>query len=112
VDVIVSNQKAPLLIYRNNVVPENKWIGFDLEGSASNRSAIGTQVTAFWNGQQQIKEVHGGIGFCAQNDRRVYFGFGRADKVDKIVIRWASGITQTIADPELNKIHKIREASL
>ncbi len=110
-DVIVANQKSPLLIYKNNVAPDHNWIGLDLEGSASNRSAIGTQVTAFWNGQRQVKEVHGGIGFCAQNDRRVYFGFGVTDKVDKIVIRWASGKTQTIEVPELNKIHKIKEVS-
>ncbi len=108
-DVIVANQRAPVLIYKNTVRPENKWIGFELEGSASNRSAIGTQVTAFWNGQQQTKEIHGGIGFCAQNDRRVYFGFGKTDNVDKIVIRWASGNTQTLVGPELNKIHKIIE---
>ncbi len=110
-DVIVAHQKAPLLIYRNTVVPDHKWITLELEGSASNRSAISTQVTAFWNGQEQIKEVHGGIGFCAQNDRRIHFGFGRADKVDRIVIRWASGGSQTIENPELNRIHKIKEES-
>ena len=108
-DVIVANQKAPLLIYKNNVVPDNKWIGLELEGTASNRSAIGTQVTAYWNGRKQVKEVHGGIGFCSQNDRRVYFGFGKDDKVDKIVIRWASGNTQTIESPEWNKLHKVKE---
>ena len=108
-DVVVANQRALLLIYKNNVVPENNWIGFELEGSVSNRSAIGTQVRAFWNGQEQVKEIHGGIGFCAQNDRRVFFGFGKTGKVDKIVIRWPSGKSQTIEDPELNKLHKIRE---
>jgi hypothetical protein len=109
-DVIVANQKAPLLIYKNHVAPENKWIGLALEGTASNRSAIGTQVTAFWNGQQQVKEVHGGIGFCAENDRRIYFGFGKTDKVDKIQIRWASGKVEIIENPELNKIHAIKES--
>ncbi len=108
-DVIVANQRSPLLIYKNNVTAQNNWIGFELEGSVSNRSAIGTQVTAHWNGQQQVKEVHGGIGFCAQSDRRLHFGFGKADKVDKIVIRWASGRIQTIERPELNKIHKLKE---
>ena len=108
-DVIVANQRAALLIYKNHADAANKWLGLDLEGSASNRSAIGTQVTAYWNGQKQVKEVHGGIGFCAQNDRRIYFGFGKADKIDKIVIRWASGKTQTIESPELNRIHKLKE---
>lgn len=108
-DVIVANQKAPLLIYKNNVTAQNNWIGFELEGSASNRSAIGAQVTAFWNGQRHVREVHGGIGYCSQNDRRIYFGFGKAATVDKIVIRWPSGKEQTIATPELGQIHRIRE---
>jgi hypothetical protein len=108
-DVIVANQRAPLLIYKNNVASDNEWIALQLEGNESNKSAIGTQVRAFWNGQEQVKEIHGGIGFCSQNDRRIHFGFGKAANVDKIVIRWASGKTQTIESPELNKIHQIKE---
>ncbi len=29
-DVVVANQKGPLLVYRNTVAPGNDWIGFDL----------------------------------------------------------------------------------
>ena len=46
-------------------------------GACTNRSAIGAQVTVFWNGQQQVQEVSGGSGFCAQNQRRLHFGLGR-----------------------------------
>ena len=42
-DVVVANQRGPLLIYSNTVTPENKWIEFQLEGSSSNRSAIGAR---------------------------------------------------------------------
>ena len=45
-DVVVANQRGPLLVYKNTVSPENKWIEFDLEGTASNRSAIGAEVTS------------------------------------------------------------------
>lgn len=109
-DVVVANQRAPLLIYKTTVASDNEWIELQLEGNASNKSAIGTQVRAFWNGQEQIKEIHGGIGFCSQNDRRVHFGFGKNAKVDKIEIRWASGKTQTIENPELNRIIQVKEA--
>ena len=110
-DVVVANQKGPLLLYKNNVTPDNKWIAFDLEGQASNRSAIGAQVRIFWNGRQQLQEVSGGSGFCAQNQRPLHFGLGRATKVDRIEIRWPSGKTQTVNAPEINKIHKIKEAA-
>ena len=68
-DVVVANQRGPLLVYKNTVAPENEWIGFELEGTASNRSAIGAQVRVFWDGQEQVQEVSGGSGFCAQNQR-------------------------------------------
>ena len=45
-DVVVANQRGPLLIYKNTASPENQWIDFELEGTASNRSAIGAEVTA------------------------------------------------------------------
>ena len=46
-DVVVANERGPLLIYKNTVTPENKWIEFALEGTTSNRSAIGAQVTLY-----------------------------------------------------------------
>jgi hypothetical protein len=109
-DAVVANQKGPALLYKNTVAPDNKWIAFELEGSTSNRSAIGAQVRVFWNGQRQAQEVTGGSGFCAQNQRRLHFGLGKNANVDRVEIRWPSGKTQTISAPEVNKIHKLKEA--
>ncbi len=109
-DVVVANQKGPLLLYKNTAAPDNKWIDFELEGTTSNRSAIGAQVRVFWNGQQQVQEIHGGSGFCAQNQRRVHFGLGKNPGIDRVEIRWPSGKIQTIRTPEVNKIHQITEA--
>ncbi len=108
-DVVVANQRAPLLLYRNQVAPGNHWVEFDLEGTRSNRSAIGAEVRVFWDGQQQIQEVTGGSGFCAQNERRLHFGVGKASHVDRVEILWPSGARQTIQAPVLDQIHKIVE---
>ena len=108
-DVVVANQKGPLLVYKNTVAPENEWIEFQLEGTASNRSAIGAKVTLFWNGEQQEQEVSGGTGFSAQNDRRLHFGLGKTPKIEKAVIRWPSGKVQTIDQPAPRQLHKIKE---
>ncbi len=113
-DVVVANQNGPLLLYKNTVAPENEWIEFELEGtssnhSGSNRSAIGAQVTLFWNGQRQVQEVSGGSGFAAQNDRRLHFGVGRNPHIEKAVIRWPSGKVQTIDKPAANQLHKTKE---
>ena len=109
-DVVVANQRGPLLVYKNNVAPEQSWIGFSLEGTASNRDAIGAQVRVYWQGHEQIQEVSGGSGFCAQNQRTLHFGLGKNRQVEKVVIRWPSGRIQTIAAPEKDKVHVVKEA--
>lgn len=108
-DVVVANQRGPLLLYKNTVTPENQWIAFELEGSTSNRSAIGAQVRVFWNGQEQVQEVSGGSGFGAQNQRRVHFGLGKQPQLDKVVIRWPSGHVQTLTAPQVGQLHRVKE---
>ncbi len=108
-DVVVANQNGPLLLYKNTVAQENEWVEFELEGTTSNRSAIGAQVTLFWNGQQQVQNVSGGSGFAAQNDRRLHFGVGRNPRIEKVVVRWPSGKVQTIDKPAANQLHKMKE---
>jgi hypothetical protein len=117
-DVIVANQRGPLLMYRNEVAPGRAWIGFDLEGACrpdgatapcTNRGAVGAQVTVFWRGQQQVQEVSGGSGFCAQNQRVLHFGLGAGATVEKAVVRWPSGKTQVLTNPQPNRVHKIGE---
>jgi hypothetical protein len=108
-DVVVANERGPLLIYRNNVTQENQWIEFELEGTASNRTAIGAQVTMFWNGQHQIQEVSGGTGFASQNQRPLHFGLGKFPQIEKTVVRWPSGKIQTIDKPAPAQLHKIKE---
>jgi hypothetical protein len=109
-DVVVANQRGPLLVYRNTVAPENSWIAFELEGSTSNRSAVGAQVRVYWAGREQLQEVSGGSGFCAQNQRRLHFGLGRGARVERAVVRWPSGKVQTIEAPEVGRTHRVREA--
>jgi enediyne biosynthesis protein E4 len=117
-DVVVANQRGPLLLYRNDVAPGRHWIAFDLEGgcreaaaagACSNRSAIGAQAEVFWNGGRQLQEVSGGSGFCAQNQRRLHFGLGAQSRIDRVVIRWPSGKTQELKAPAVGRVHRIQE---
>jgi hypothetical protein len=117
-DVVVANQKGPLLLYRNEVAKGRDFISFDLEGGCrgdelkpgcTNRSAIGAEVVVYWNGQQQVQEVAGGSGFCAQNQRRLHFGLGSGATVEKVVVRWPSGKMEEMARPEKNRTHHLKE---
>jgi enediyne biosynthesis protein E4 len=117
-DVVVANQRGPLLLYRNQVAPGRDYVAFELEGACrgdapaagcSNRSAIGARVTLHWRGRQQVQEVSGGSGFCAQNQRRVHFGLGPGSAPEKAVVRWPSGRTQEVPAPAPNRVHALKE---
>jgi len=108
-DVVVANQRGPLLLYKNTVSPDNQWIEFELEGTKSNRSAIGTHITLSWNDKTQIQEVSGGSGFSAQNDRRLHFGLGKNAQIKSAVVHWPSGKVQTLDSLLPDKLYKIEE---
>ena len=108
-DVVVANQNGPLLVYKNTVTPENEWIDFELEGTASNRSAIGAEVTLVLEWAAAGSGSLRGSGFAAQNDRRLHFGLGKNPQIEKAVIRWPSGKVQTIDQPAAGQLHKVKE---
>ena len=108
-DVVVANQRGPLLIYENRVAPGRHWIQFELEGTKSNRSAIGARVELHWNGHVQAQQVTAATGFSAQNQRWLHYGLGQARTVDRAVIRWPSGLEQTIANPSVDIRHHVKE---
>jgi hypothetical protein len=108
-DAIVANQRGPLLVYKNTVEPGRHWIGFELEGGVSNRSAIGARVELHWNNKVQVQEVSAASGFSAQNQRRLHYGLGGSDVVDSVMIRWPSGRRQTIERPQIDILHRVKE---
>jgi hypothetical protein len=108
-DAVVANQRGPLLVYRTTATPKHAWIAFALEGSRSNRSAIGAEIRLYAAGWQQLQQIDGGNGFAAQNQRRAHFGLGTTTALDSVVIRWPSGTIQTIRAPAVNTLHAIRE---
>ncbi|MGH7577170.1 MAG: CRTAC1 family protein, partial [Longimicrobiales bacterium] len=108
-DIIVANQRGPLLVYENTVTPGHGWIAYELEGTRSNRSAIGAEVHLYRDDVEHTQQVDGGNGFASQNQRRVHFGLGAAQQVDSVLIRWPSGARQRIESPEINTLHRIVE---
>ena len=112
VDVIVANQNQPALLHRNAPDKANHWIGFKLVGTRSNRSAIGAEVLLESGDLRQRRVVDGGSGFASQNDRRLHFGLGTREWVDRIVIQWPSGARQVVTRPAIDQFVTITEPSV
>ena len=108
-DVVVANQNQPALLYRTYPDSGNNWIAFRLVATRSNRSAIGAELVLESGSGLQRRVVDGGMGFASQNDRRPHFGLGRAEWVDRVVIRWPSGARQVLLHLAVNQFHTVTE---
>ena len=108
-DVVVANQKGPALLYRNTVAAGRHWIDFELEGTASNRSAIGARIEVTFGGRTQRQDVLAASGFSSQNQRRIHVGLGSAAAVDRVTIVWPSGRRQEIERPAIDQLHRVKE---
>ncbi len=109
VDVIVANQNQPAVLYRDYPDSANHWIAFTLVGTRSNRSAIGAEVEIESGGMKQRRIIDGGMGFASQNDRRLHFGLGQREWVDRVVIHWPSGTQQVLQHPLVDQFHTVTE---
>lgn len=100
-------------LYRNNG-GENHYFMLVLEGTTSNRAAIGAivRLKAVINGKEiwQMREVSGQSSYCGQNDLRVHFGLGDAVRVDSVIIEWPSGNKETMTHLDADQIMMIKES--
>jgi enediyne biosynthesis protein E4 len=108
-DILVVNLNDRPSLYRNDGGSRNHWIGFRLEGSRSNRSAIGARVEIEARGTKQISGVHSGGSYLSQDDLRVHFGLGEAARVDRVRIRWPNGDTQELGAFDADRYVTLRE---
>jgi enediyne biosynthesis protein E4 len=93
IDVLVMNMGEPPSLLRNELPASSSshWTELRLEGTKSNRSAIGAIVRVEAGGQSQTRPVLSQSSYVSQNDLRLHFGLGRAAKIDRMTVRWPSG---------------------
>jgi enediyne biosynthesis protein E4 len=106
----------PQLVRSDSSLPNN-WIKVRTMGTKSNRSGIGTrlrcvvQMPGTTAPHQQIDEVRSGGGYFSQNDLRVHFGIGKAEKIDLLELRWPSGLVETLKDLPPNQLIYVQEGA-
>ena len=105
------NSKPVLL--RNNLGQDKQWIGFQLEGTKSNRDAIGAKLTVRLGERKLVRWITGGSSFLASHDKRLVFGLGDRPTLDvlSVDIRWPNGATQTVSGLVPNRYHRIVETA-
>jgi hypothetical protein len=107
-DVVIMNMNEPPSLLRNDAPPANHWIKVRLEGTHSNRSAIGSRVVVRYGGRMQAQEVMSQSSYLSSNDPRLHFGLG-ANTVADILVRWPDGKSESYPGLAANQLVTIRE---
>ena len=109
VDVVVGDLDGAPVILKNRGVSGQHWVSFELAGVKSNRLAIGANLKIIAGGITQTEEIHSGGSYLSQNDLRVHFGLGGADKIDSLEIRWPGGTTEELKGLAVDRFYALLE---
>lgn len=94
-----------------NTPNENNWTKISLKGMQSNSNGIGARVEIYGTWGKQIREIRSGQGFSHMSTLNAHFGIGSATEITQIIVKWPSGIVDTLLNPEINKALSIVEGS-
>ncbi len=125
IDIVVNHKDGAPALLRNDTKSGNHWIRFSLQGTRSNRDAIGAKLEIMTaepavirtpDGKEEMKPertIHrqrkGGYSLQGTNDPRVLVGVGPVDQVKKVVIRWPSGIVTRLENLKVDREYKVVE---
>ena len=109
IDAVVFNQNGPPSIFLNDTKASGHRVLFKLEGTTSNRAAIGARVTVYAGGVARIAEVRAGGSYISQNDLRLHFGLGSETRISKVEITWPNGKREELKDLAADAIYTIVE---
>src|SRR5262249_40542078 len=108
-DLLLTTNNGPAFLYRNDQLAGNYSIRLQLQGTKSNRDAIGATVRIFYGGVVQTRMVKSGSSYLSQSELPLTFGLGKSDSVDRIVIEWPSGNTEDFKNLQAGKVYNCIE---
>ncbi len=95
-EVAISHLHEPSALLTNTTPQHGHFLSIHLRGVESARDAIGTSVTVRCQQSTRIRQLTAGDGYQASNQRLLVFGLGESSMVDELVVRWPSGVQQSL----------------
>jgi enediyne biosynthesis protein E4 len=109
IDVLITTNNGPAVLFRNDQRTGNRFIRFHLKGTVSNRDAIGATVRIFHGGTSQSRLVKSGSSYLSQSELPVTFGVGSRDRLDRVVVSWPNGRTEEFKNVVTGKAYECVE---
>ena len=98
-------------LLRNDLKSANHWLKVQLQGTRSNRSAIGAVVQVETKSHKLTDAVVSQSSYISHNDSRLHFGLGGDDRASKIMVRWPNGTVESFPGAPADKLVQLVEGS-
>lgn len=108
-DLAVSHVTDPVAVLTNRTQEAGHRIGLRLIGVQAARDPIGAKVTVISRERTLVRELIGGNGYAASNERRLYFGLGLATGPVELEVEWPSGAVQNLTAPVVDQEYLLIE---
>jgi len=107
--VVCQNGDRAYLLRNNSEV--RHWLKLRFVGTKSNRMGFGVKVKVIAGETSFTRQLTSGRSYLSACDPTLVIGLGSLEKIDRLEIRWPSGIEQTVTSPETNRLLEIQEPS-
>lgn len=111
-DLVIATPKSgtqPGIGLLRNDAAEGHWLQVKLEGTLSNRDAVGARATLYFDGKVRMDEVNIGQGYSGASTLDLHWGLATSTSVDSLVVDWPSGETTTYESLAIDARHVITE---
>lgn len=113
-DLVISNENQPALIYRNRSREQtaSHYISVSLEGNGKNRFAIGSKVQVYAGDQILTREQVPSRGFQSSMDNVLVVGLGAITRIDSVIITWPDRTVSKVTAPGIDQTHYWKQSVL
>jgi hypothetical protein len=108
-DFVVSHLEHPAALLTNASSRSGASIAVRLHGTVGNRDALGTVVQIEAADCTIVQQLTGGDGYQSSNERVLTFGLGECTHATRLIVRWPTGIIQTLERPQVGMEYRLIE---
>jgi hypothetical protein len=109
VDLVVVHRDRSVAVLRN-VSQAGHWLAVQLRGAGpAGGLPVGARVACTAGGRTTVRWITAGTGYLAQSDPRLWFGLGSSGSIDRLEVRWPSGVAGSWNGLAADRLYEVPE---